>query len=143
MKIRSWMKAPAVLIIGAGLTFVMPAAAAVGASSPPSTAVHITASKVSLLAGGLAIQVPIRYVCPAGASPQLSVRVSAVSHRAIITAFAGFQGKTCTGTVQHVSAILAVQGERFKPGPALGEASLFECSFFCNSTTDAKALTLT
>jgi len=148
MKIKSWMKIPAVLIVGAGLTLAMPALAAVGQSSPPSSVIQIESTKATVLAGGLAVELPIRYFCATGAfSQSASASISAVSHKSIITASANFT-PSCTGKFETVKLILDVVGQKFLPGPALASAQMDVCDFdappfSCITLTTAKTVELT
>jgi hypothetical protein len=147
MRLPSWAKVPAVLVIGAGLAVASPAMSAVGLSSPPTTAIHIELANVALLANGAAVKLPVRYVCqpnPFNSFPQLSAQITAISTaHTIITAQENFQGPACTGATQHAVFILVAPGQRFKPGTGLAQATLSNpCFPTCVSATDTKAVQL-
>jgi hypothetical protein len=146
VKLPSWAKAPAVLILGAGLALATPAMSAVGQSSPPSTAIHIETSKVALLAHGAAVELPVRYICqpnPFNQTPSLSASITAISTtNTVITAQSSFQGPPCTGSFQHAIFVLVPPGQRFKPGTGIAQASLFTCFGICSSATTAKTVQL-
>ena len=148
MKIKSWLAVPAVLILGAGLTLAIPAMSAVGQSSPPAVAVQIKVNSVALLGGGLAVKLPVRYICPTGDNAQGgSAQLSEAVHKAILTATAQFP-VTCNGTFQHIDLVLYVQGQSFKPGTALAAASIYVCNYSvypysCSTTSAAHSLVLT
>jgi hypothetical protein len=68
------------------------------------------------------------------------VQVTQRAGSRIANGFGGTSDFACTGATQVVNVLVPAQGNAFKKGPAVAQASLFACSpdFGCQSVTDTE-----
>jgi len=138
MSKRSTWRLLAAIAVGGGLAFSVPALPAVGQASPPGPVVSVgVGDPATLVAKGAAVSVPVDVTCPAGSTGYLSVRVTERAGSRIASGF-GSSSVVCTGAPQTVDVLVTGQGQAFKKGPAVAEASLSVCSYFyfCQFASD-------
>ncbi|HEV2760796.1 MAG TPA: hypothetical protein VGV86_14650 [Acidimicrobiales bacterium] len=130
----------AAISVGAGLAFAVPVLPAVGQVSPPAVVSVEVGDEATLVARGAAVLVPVEVTCPAGTRGHLSVRVTQRVGSRIASGFGGTSDFVCTGATQVVEVLVTAQGQAFKKGSAVAEASLFApCfDFFCGPVTDTE-----
>ena len=125
--------------VGGGLAFAIPALPAVGQVSPPAVISVEVQDEATLVARGAAVLVPVEVICPAGSRGFLSVRVTQRAGSRIASGSSSTSDFVCTGATQVVEVLVHAQGQAFKRGPAVAEASLFVCfDFFCQSVSDTE-----
>jgi hypothetical protein len=138
---RKQLRRPlAAIAAGAGLAFAFPALPAVGQFSPPAVVSAEVQDQATLVARGAAVLVPVEIVCPAGSTfRSLAVQVTQRAGSAIASGSSGTNDFTCTGSTQVVEVLVPAQGQAFKKGPAIAEASLFLCADFgCSTLSDSE-----
>ena len=136
--LRRW-RLLAAIGIGGGLAFAGPVLPAVGQVSPPAVFSVEVGDEATLVARGAAVLVPVEIRCPAGATGSLSVEVTQRAGSRIASGFGSTSDFVCTGATQTVEVLVTAQGQAFKKGPAVAEASLFVCSnFFCQFVSDTE-----
>jgi hypothetical protein len=141
---RQFFKPMAALAAGAGLAFAVPALPAVGQFSPPATVSVEVQDAATLVARGAAVLVPVEIVCPVGSSfRSVSVQVTQRAGSGIASGSGGTGDFTCTGSTQVVEVLVPAQGQAFKKGEAVAQASLFLCSDLgCQTVTDTENIQL-
>ncbi len=137
---RNVVRLLAAIGVGGGLAFAIPALPAVGQISRPAVVSVGVGDQATLVARGAAVLVPVEIQCPAGATGFLSVRVTQRAGSRIASGMGSTSDFVCTGATQTVNVLVPAQGQAFKKGPAVAEASLFVCSdfFFCQSVSDTE-----
>ena len=136
---RNVLRLFAAIAVGGGLAFAIPALPAVGQVSPPSVLSVEVGDEATLVARGAAVLVPVEIRCPAGSTGFLSVRVTQRAGSRIASGSGGTTDFVCTGATQTVDVLVHAQGQAFKKGPAVAEASLSVCGgFFCEFVTDTE-----
>lgn len=136
---RNVLRLLAAIAVGGGLAFAIPALPAVGQVSPPSVLSVEVGDEATLVARGAAVLVPVEIRCPAGSTGFLSVRVTQRAGSRIASGSGGTTDFVCTGATQTVDVLVHAQGQAFKKGPAVAEASLSVCGgFFCEFVTDTE-----
>lgn len=134
---RHGLRLLAAIGIGGALAFAVPALPAVGQISPPAVFSVEVGDEATLVARGAAVLVPVEIRCPAGSTGFLSVRVTQRAGSRIASGSGSTSDFVCTGATQTVEVLVPAQGQAFKKGPAVAEASLFVCGpFFCEQATD-------
>ena len=130
----------AAISVGAGLAPAIPVLPAVGEHSPPAVVSVEVGDQATLVARGAAVLVPVEVTCPAGTGGHISVRVTQRAGSRIASGSGGTSNFVCTGATQVVDVLVTAQGQAFKKGPAIAEASLFTgCfGFFCGPVTDTE-----
>ena len=136
---RHVLRLVAAIGVGGGLALAIPVLPAVGQISPPSVLSVEVGDEATLVARGAGVLVPIEVRCPAGGTGFLSVRVTQRAGSRIASGSGSTSDFVCTGATQTVEVLVHAQGQAFKRGPAVAEASLFVCSeFFCEQVTDTE-----
>ena len=134
---RHGLRLLAAIGIGGGLALAVPALPAVGQISPPAVFSVEVGDEATLVARGAAVLVPVEIRCPAGSTGFLSVRVTQRVGSRIASGSGSTSDFVCTGATQTVEVLVPAQGQAFKKGPAVAEASLFACGpFFCGPAND-------
>ncbi|HET9443179.1 MAG TPA: hypothetical protein VFO65_07635 [Acidimicrobiales bacterium] len=129
----------AVVLGGALAVAAVPGLPAVGQISPPSVlAVEVT-DQATLVARGAAVVVPVEVQCPSGATGFLNVQVTQRVGSRIATGTGGGE-VACTGGEQVVPVLVTAYDMAFRRGPAVAEANLFTCWYFCGEVTDSEVI---
>ena len=129
----------AAISVGAGLAFAIPVLPAVGQVSPPAVVAVEVGDQATLVARGAAVLVPVEVTCPAGSGGSLQVRVTQRAGSRIASGSGFTSDFVCTGATQVVEVLVHAQGQAFKRGPAVAQASLFGCfEFFCQQVSDTE-----
>ncbi len=111
--------------------------------SPPAVLSGEVGDEATLVARGAAVLVPVEIRCPAGGTGFVTVRVTQRAGSRIASGAGGTSDFVCTGATQTVEVLVPAQGQAFKKGPAVAEASLFVCGDFgCQSVTDTEAIAI-
>jgi hypothetical protein len=141
---RKFFRPLAAIAAGAGLAFAVPALPAVGQFSPPATVSVEVQDEATLVARGAAVLVPVEITCPVGSNfRSVSVQVTQRAGSGIASGSSGTGDFTCTGSTQVVEVLVPAQGQAFKKGEAVAQASLFLCSEFgCQTVTDTENIQL-
>jgi hypothetical protein len=141
MSKRNVFRMFAALVVGGGLAFAVPALPAVGQVSPPAVFSVEVGDEATLVARGAAVSVPVEVTCFPGSNAFLSVRVTQRTGSRIASGFGDAQF-TCTGEPQTVDVLVHAQGQAFKKGPAVVQATLSSCGFFppCETATDTETV---
>ena len=141
MRKRNTLRMLAAIAVGGGLAFAIPALPAVGQVSPPTVVSVEVGDEATLVARGAAVLVPVEVNCPAGATGFVSVQVTQRAGSRIASGFGG-SDFVCTGTTQTIDVLVHAQGQAFKKGPAVADASLSVCTdfFFCQSVRDTETI---
>jgi len=116
--------------VGGALAFAVPALPAVGQLSPPSVVSVEVGDEAALVARGAAVSVPIELRCPAGSTGFLNVQLTQRAGSRIASGFGGTSDFVCTGATQTVDVLVTAQGQAFKKGGAVAQASLSVCPDF-------------
>ncbi len=116
--------------VGGAVAFAVPALPAVGQLSPPAVVSVEVGDEATLVARGAAVSVPIEVLCPAGATGFLNVQVTQRAGSRIASGYGGTSDFVCTGATQTVDLQVPAQGQAFKKGGAVAEASLSVCPDF-------------
>ncbi len=140
---RHVLRLVAAVGIGGGLAFAVPVLPAVGQISPPAVLSVEVGDQATLVARGAAVSVPVEVRCPAGSTGFLSVRVTQRAGSRIASGSGSTNDFVCTGATQAVEVLVPAQGQAFKKGQAVAEASLFVCGpMFCGSVNDTENIEL-
>jgi hypothetical protein len=136
---RHVLRLLAAVVVGGGVAFAVPVLPAVGQISPPAVVSVEVGDEATLVARGAAVLVPVEVRCPAGGTGFLSVRVTQRAGSRIASGSGSTNDFVCTGATQIVEVLVHAEGQAFKRGPAVAEASLFACGpFFCQPVSDTE-----
>jgi hypothetical protein len=93
----------------------------------------------TLQARGAAVSVSIEVTCPVGYTRSVPVRVTQRVGSRIARGAGGTSRAACTGDTQTVDVWVHAEGQAFKKGPAVAEASLVFCNdFSCQFVSDTE-----
>jgi hypothetical protein len=134
MKLKPWAAISAAVVVGVGLSLAVPALTAVGQSSPPTSAISL-GSTATLVAKGVAVQVPVEFTCPAGQYASIGVTLAERSGKSVVQGSSG-TSLPCTGSPQSTTVTINSSGTPFKSGSAFAQASLFSCFYTCSKRHD-------
>jgi hypothetical protein len=127
--------AAAIAAIGAGgaLAALAPAGPAVAEESPPFVVDIEVGSPATLLARGIAVNVPVEFTCPSDtAYASVSVSIAERVGTQIVRGY-GYLNPDCTGQPETQQVLVQADpysggGTTFRPGPALATASIWAYS---------------
>jgi hypothetical protein len=129
--------AAAIAAIGAGgtLAALAPAGPAVAEESPPFVVDVEVGSPATLLARGIAVNVPVEFTCPSDAAyASVSVSIAERVGNQIVRG-SGYFNPDCTGQPETQQVLVQPYaydgydgGTTFRPGPALATASIWAYS---------------